>query len=70
MKTVQARHCPPIEDGDHHTQAEFLVLLTDACRYDKLTRPEVIGPPVNVSVQIDIRHIEAAEHLVSYKNKL
>lgn len=66
--------CPDMTHGDNYTQAEFLNRLTDACRYDRLTRPGgnvqekvngELGGPVDVYVQIDISHIEAAEHLVS-----
>ncbi|GLV44814.1 uncharacterized protein CBL_14615 [Carabus blaptoides fortunei] len=68
----QSASCPEIVHGDNYTQAEFLDRLTHNCRYDKLTRPggnvtgtfhDQLRGPVDVYVQIDISHIEAAENL-------
>lgn len=64
-----ANNCPDLEDGDSYTQAAFLEMLTAPCRYDKLTKPENdsggsgLSKPVEIYVQIDIRHVEASEHL-------
>lgn len=49
---------------DALTQEQFTKILTHECRYDKVVRP-VIDGPLNVSVQIDLKHIEAVEQLVS-----
>lgn len=60
--------CPSLESGDMDklTQEQFTKILTHECRYDKVVRPNVDGP-LNVTVQIDLKHIEAVEQLVSQK---
>lgn len=68
-KIKVSSNCPDLEHGDSYTQAAFLERLTAPCRYDRLTKPEInsgdSGPskPVEIYVQIDIRHVEASEHL-------
>lgn len=52
---------------DSLTQEQFTKILTHECRYDKVVRPAMDGA-LNVSVQIDLKHIEAVEQLVSRKN--
>ncbi|KAF5282474.1 hypothetical protein FQR65_LT14282 [Abscondita terminalis] len=55
--------CPPLEgDLDKLTVNQFVTKLTHECRYDRVTRPPMTGP-FNVTVQIDIMHIEAVEQL-------
>lgn len=55
--------CPPLEgDMDKLTQEQFMTKLTDGCRYDKLIKPYT-EVPLNISVQMDLRHIEAIEQL-------
>lgn len=49
---------------DSLTQEQFTKILTHECRYDKVVRPAINGA-LNVSVQIDLKHIEAVEQLVS-----
>ena len=57
--------CPPVTgDMDSLTQNQFSTILTHDCRYDRLTKPLTDGP-LGVVVQLDIRHIEAIEQLVS-----
>lgn len=56
--------CPTLEgDMDALTQEEFLNRLTHVCRYDKLIKPETEGP-LQIFIQLDLRHIEAIEQLV------
>nr|XP_022910863.1 glycine receptor subunit alphaZ1-like [Onthophagus taurus] len=59
------RDCPDMNfDLDGITQNQFSKLLTNECRYDKLTKPQTInGKALNVSVKIDIKHIEAIDQL-------
>lgn len=52
---------------DNLTQEQFTKLLTRECHYDKVVRPAG-NEPLNVSVQIDLKHIEAVEQLVSDGN--
>lgn len=40
-----------------------MAILTHACRYDKLIKPHT-EVPLNISIQMDLRHIEAIEQLV------
>ncbi|XP_018575137.1 glycine receptor subunit alpha-2 isoform X2 [Anoplophora glabripennis] len=47
---------------DNLTQDEFISKLTDGCRYDRLIKPPTDGP-LNVLIQIDMKHIESADHL-------
>lgn len=55
--------CPALEgDLDKLSVNQFVTKLTHECRYDKVTRPPMTGP-LNVTVQIDIMHIEAVEQL-------
>lgn len=57
--------CPSLTGNmDDLTQEQFTKILTHECRYDKVVRPAIDGP-LNVSVQIDLKHIEAIEQLVS-----
>ncbi|XP_017784957.1 PREDICTED: glycine receptor subunit alpha-1-like [Nicrophorus vespilloides] len=60
MEDVQA--CNWSMNPERLTQEQFTTQLTQACRYDKLIKPETNGP-VNVTVQLDIRHIEAVDQL-------
>lgn len=61
--------CPPLkEDMDNLTQEQFTKILTHECRYDKVVRPGMNDRPLTVSVQIDLKHIEAVEQLVSVLN--
>lgn len=61
--------CPPLkEDMDNLTQEQFTKILTHECRYDKVVRPGMNDRPLTVSVQIDLKHIEAVEQLVSVFN--
>lgn len=55
---------------DSLTQEQFTKILTHECWYDKVVRPSVDNGPLNVSVQIDLKHIEAVEQLVSETLKL
>lgn len=48
---------------DQLTQEQFMARLTHACRYDKLIKPHTEFP-LNISIQMDLRHIEAIEQLV------
>lgn len=48
---------------DKLTQEQFMAILTHACRYDKLIKPHT-DFPLNISIQMDLRHIEAIEQLV------
>lgn len=48
---------------DQLTQEQFMARLTHACRYDKLIKPHT-DFPLNISIQMDLRHIEAIEQLV------
>lgn len=54
--------CPVPDNLDGLTQNQFWSILTRDCRYDKVTKPP--GEPVEVGLQIDVRHLEAAEQLV------
>lgn len=57
--------CPPLEgELDSLTQEQFIARLTHVCRYDKLIKPSTKGP-VTVRIQIDLRHIETVDQLVS-----
>lgn len=47
---------------DSLTQDQFFAVLTNECRYDKLIKPLTDGP-LNMTMQIEIGHIEAIEHL-------
>lgn len=50
------------EKDDKLTQDQFSTKLTRPCRYDKLAKPDTVGP-LKVWVQLDIRHIEADQQL-------
>ncbi|KAK9711964.1 hypothetical protein QE152_g25150 [Popillia japonica] len=54
--------CPIPSNLDDLTQNQFSQILTNDCRYDKLTKPHSNGP-LEVDLQIDVRHIEAADQL-------
>lgn len=59
--------CPQlhtITNLDSLTQDEFLTKLTDSCRYDRLVRPPTTNP-LSLYFQIDLRHVESYDHLVS-----
>lgn len=60
--------CPIPSNLDDLTQNQFSQILTNDCRYDKLTKPHSNGP-LEVDLQIDVRHIEAADQLVKFKLK-
>lgn len=63
---VIADDCPPLSrivNLDTLTQEEFISRLTDSCRFDRLIKP-VTEAPLNVQFQIDMAHIESADHLV------
>lgn len=60
----QCLELPSIKNFDTQTQDEFLNKLTDSCRYDRLVKPPS-GKPSIVYIQIDMNHIESADHLVS-----
>ncbi|KAJ8923205.1 hypothetical protein NQ315_001759 [Exocentrus adspersus] len=47
---------------DNLTQDEFISKLTDGCRYDRLIKP-ITDKPLTVEIQIDMKHIESADHL-------
>lgn len=49
---------------DTLTQVKFAKKLTNDCRYDRLTIPETDGPQI-VYLQINLKHIEAIDQLVS-----
>lgn len=51
---------------DQLTQEQFMARLTHACRYDKLIKPHT-DFPLNISIQMDLKHIEAIEQLVGFK---
>lgn len=58
--------CPELHkvpNIDSMTQDEFLTMLTESCRYDKLVKPSPV--PLEVYFQIDLAHVESSEHLVS-----
>lgn len=62
--------CPSIEgDMDGLTQEQFTSRLTHSCRYDKVVilKDAKDPTPLNVTVQIDLKHIEAVEQLVSWR---
>nr|CAH7728395.1 unnamed protein product [Callosobruchus chinensis] len=57
--------CPElakIKDLDSLTQDDFTSLLTDSCRYDRLVKP-ITKEHLDVHLQIDLTHIESADHL-------
>ncbi|KAB0791640.1 hypothetical protein PPYR_03440 [Photinus pyralis] len=55
--------CPSLDgDMDKLTVNQLLSTLTHECRYDKVTRPPM-DEPLNVTLQLDIMHIEAIEQL-------
>ncbi|KAF5280509.1 hypothetical protein FQA39_LY18031 [Lamprigera yunnana] len=55
--------CPVLEgDLDKFSVNQFITRLTHECRYDKVTRPPM-KDPLNVTLQVDIMHIEAVEQL-------
>lgn len=57
--------CSPLEGNyDTLTQVKFAKKLTNDCRYDRLTIPETDGPQI-VYLQINLKHIEAIDQLVS-----
>lgn len=47
---------------DSLTQDQFFAVMTNECRYDRLIKPLTNGP-LNMTMQIEIGHIEAIEHL-------
>ncbi|KAJ8929816.1 hypothetical protein NQ314_017413 [Rhamnusium bicolor] len=58
-------NCPKLSTlptVDNLTQDEFITKLTDSCRYDRLIKPPTEGPLL-VEIQIDMKHIEASDHL-------
>lgn len=58
--------CPSLEGNmDLLTQEQFTSKLMHSCRYDKVVIPGTKGGPLNVSIQIDVKHIEAVDQLVS-----
>lgn len=62
--------CPALEGNyDSLTQVKFAKKLMNECRYDRLTIPVSNGPQI-VKVQIDLKHIEAVEQLVSMPKKI
>ncbi|XP_022911647.2 pH-sensitive chloride channel 2-like [Onthophagus taurus] len=55
--------CPELSGNyDELTQTRFSTILTQDCRYDKLTKPDK-DQVTDVTLQIDIRHIEAMEQM-------
>lgn len=63
-------NCPPLVPGitlDSLTNEQFTSQLTDACRYDRLVKPATTKP-LDVFVQVDLRHIESADQLVLTNN--
>ncbi|KAK5640700.1 hypothetical protein RI129_009247 [Pyrocoelia pectoralis] len=61
--TTGPQDCPALEGAlDKLTVNQFVTKLTHECRYDKVTRPPM-DQPLNVTLQIDIMHIEAIEQL-------
>lgn len=57
--------CPSLEGNmDGLTQEQFTQRLMHSCRYDKVVMPRG-HVPLNVSVQMDVNHIEAVDQLVS-----
>lgn len=58
--------CPSLEGNmDALTQEQFTSKLMHSCRYDKVVIPTTTGGPLDVTLQIDVKHIEAVEQLVS-----
>ncbi|KAG5886618.1 hypothetical protein JTB14_037394 [Gonioctena quinquepunctata] len=57
--------CPELTssaDLDSLTQDEFIMKVTDNCRYDKLVKPPS-KEPLEVLFQFDMSHVEMADHL-------
>lgn len=63
LPETHGKTCPMAENSDALTQNQFSAILTNDCRYDKLSKPHSDGP-LDVHLQIDVRHIEAADQLV------
>lgn len=58
--------CPALPSNmDNLTQEEFLLKLTDSCRYDHVARPPS-DLPLQVTFQIDVQHIESVDNRVSF----
>lgn len=54
--------CPALPSNmDNLTQEEFLLKLTDSCRYDHVARPPS-DLPLQVTFQIDVQHIESVDN--------
>lgn len=64
LPNINEQYCVIPPNIDDLTQNQFSLILTNDCRYDKLTKPHSDGP-LKVGLQIHVRHIEAIEHLVS-----
>ncbi|KAI4456334.1 neurotransmitter gated ion channel [Holotrichia oblita] len=62
LPSNNGQSCPIPNNLDDLTQNQFSQILTNDCRYDKLTKPHSNGP-LQVDLQIDVRHIEAADQL-------
>ncbi|KRT86783.1 transmembrane ion channel, partial [Oryctes borbonicus] len=62
LATASENSCPMLNNLDDLTQNQFSLMLTKDCRYDRLSKPHSDGP-LGVNLQIDVRHIEAADQL-------
>lgn len=67
-----ASDCPSLEGNvtmDLLTQEQFTRRLMHSCRYDKVVIPTKSGGPLDVTLQIDVKHIEAVEQLVGFYSR-